>query len=279
MVALILLVVACMFYPFLPGNYDDLAVTLSFMAQLLGIAGLLLVPVGLLWLIYEIRKRAQKQKEQPGTDKGYYFAIISMVAASLVAFIVLLPAFFNTGYSFGMIVLSLWIVAFLRTVSRIRRMKGAKIGNFNPAPLYLMAVPLAVFLFRWALIEPATEFSRNYAIQHSAQLIHDIEAYYDANGQYPISLASVWKDYKPSVIGIEQFYYESSGDSYNVFFEQFTFQLDTREFVVYNKFDEQEITSHDSWILVLTPEELNTARGYYAVHDASSPHWKYFWFD
>ncbi len=55
--ALTILSIVCMFLPFLPGNYDGLAVTLSFMAQLLGIVGLLLVPIGALWLIDEVTRR------------------------------------------------------------------------------------------------------------------------------------------------------------------------------------------------------------------------------
>jgi hypothetical protein len=41
-----------MFYPFLPGTHDRLAVTLSMMAQALGLAGLPLVLVGVAWLLY-----------------------------------------------------------------------------------------------------------------------------------------------------------------------------------------------------------------------------------
>lgn len=49
------LIIAFMFYPFLPGRYDGLAVTLSAMAQVFAVAGLLLVPLGALWLAREIR--------------------------------------------------------------------------------------------------------------------------------------------------------------------------------------------------------------------------------
>ena len=46
-----IMLVLCMVYPFLPGGYDRLAVPLSTMAQVFGVVGLALVPVGLLWLI------------------------------------------------------------------------------------------------------------------------------------------------------------------------------------------------------------------------------------
>jgi hypothetical protein len=60
MIAATLLIAACMFLPFLPGEYDGLAVTLSTMSQLFGMTGLLLVPLGAIWLGYELRMRAPK---------------------------------------------------------------------------------------------------------------------------------------------------------------------------------------------------------------------------
>ena len=53
-VGLIPLIVLCTFYPFLPGEYDPLAMSLSAMAQTLGLAGLLGVPVGIAWPIFEL---------------------------------------------------------------------------------------------------------------------------------------------------------------------------------------------------------------------------------
>jgi ABC-type xylose transport system permease subunit len=83
--AMTILIIACMFLPFLPGGYDGFTVTLSGMSQLFGVAGLLLVPIGTLWLIYESRKRAPKNRERSNKDKGYYFAMASVVASSILA--------------------------------------------------------------------------------------------------------------------------------------------------------------------------------------------------
>ncbi|MEO5894474.1 MAG: hypothetical protein ABIS06_02105 [Vicinamibacterales bacterium] len=44
------------FYPFLPGDYDGLAVAVSLVAQILGAAGLLFVPIGALCLAHKLRK-------------------------------------------------------------------------------------------------------------------------------------------------------------------------------------------------------------------------------
>jgi hypothetical protein len=274
-----ILVIACMFLPFLPGGYDGLAVTLSVMAQIFGVAGLLLVPIGAVWLVYESRKRVQKKRERSNKDKGYYFAIASVVASSIVAVIVSLGAFVNLGVSLGLGMLALWTYCVSRMASRLKLLKDAEIRSFNPAPLYLLVVPTVVALFQFSLVGPAAEFSRYYAIKKSAELINDIEAYHKANGRYPTSLLAVWKDYRPSVIGIEQFHYAPNGDAYNLYFEQLSTQFGTREIVMYNKLNEHFMASHARDILSWTQEELYARRGYYAVHDASSPQWKYFWFD
>lgn len=265
-----MLILVCTFQPFLPGPYDGLAVTLSGMAQLLGVAGLILFPIGALWLVYEYRKRK---------DKGYYFAIASTIALSIIVVVVSMGTFANIGFSLGIIVLAFWAYGVSRIVPKLKLLKNAEGGTFNPTPLYLVFIPIVVFLFQFTLVGPATEFSRNYTITKSAELIDHIEEYRNVNGHYPKSLLAEWHDYEPSVIGIKQYYYEPNGDAYNLFFEQFTSRLGTREFVMYNKLNEHAMIAHDSDILRWTPEELRARRGWYAVHDASRPHWKYFWFD
>jgi hypothetical protein len=91
----------------------------------------------------------------------------------------------------------------------------------------------------------------------------------------------LWRDYSPSVIGIKEYHYESSGDAYNLLFEQFTFRLGTRENCYVQPAWPAGMTSHAMDLLRLTPEQLEVERrrGHYAVHDARHPHWKYFWFD
>jgi hypothetical protein len=279
---ILLLMVLGMFYPYFPGQYDGLAVTLSTMAQLTGIVGLLLVPMGALWLIYELRKRTRKKQNLPYASRGYFFAITSLIIASIVAMIVSLLAVLSMGLSFGLLTAALWIYIGARLIPGLKRVKNAETGNFNPAPLYLVFIPVAVLLFQLTLGARAMEFSRDRAILSSAELINDIENHRIEQGRYPSSLLAVNKDYQPSVVGVEQYYYAVQGDAYNLFFEQPRFLLlefGTREIVMYNRLDEHIMPSHVYWILIWTPEELATQQGWYAVHEASSPHWKYFWFD
>jgi hypothetical protein len=261
----------CTFLPFLPGRYDNVAVTLSMMFRFVGIVGLLLVPVAAVWLAAEHWPRL--------AGKRYTFAIAALITASLIWIVISLLMFFESP-TLGVAALLLWGYALSRMLPRLSVLRSAGAAA-SAVPWYLVVVPVAVALIQFVLAGPATEFSRNRAIRNSAPLIADIEQYRTANGRYPPSLVSVWKDYSPSMIGIREYQYEPHGDAYNVLFEQLSFRLGIREIVMYNPRDEQVMTSHAMDVLQLTPAQLalDRTRGHNALHDAGHPHWKYFWYD
>jgi hypothetical protein len=216
---------------------------------------------GFLRLVHELHQRA------------------ALGAFAIAAAAVSLIALLSLGLAAGVLtaVLSIAIVARCFTL-----LKKSGVHRFNPAPLYLTLTPIAITFFQLAAASPLTNFSRNHAIANSAELIGDIEAFHVANGRYPASLQAVWKDYYPSVVGVEKFHYVPRGEAYNLYFEQPRFLFDnfgTREFVVYNSLDQHFMISHTSWILILRPDQVERTPGWYAVHDAPTPHWKYFWFD
>ncbi len=61
---------SAMLLPFLPGRYDPLAMSLSAAATGVALAGLLLVPIGVAWVI---------------SSRGYVLAKLALVVATLVA--------------------------------------------------------------------------------------------------------------------------------------------------------------------------------------------------
>ena len=124
-----------------------------------------------------------------------------------------------------------------------------------------------------------SQYQRRRAIAACDALIRDIEKYRDRTGLYPPSLLSVWKDYRPRIIGISGYNYELNGKAYNVSFEQFTARVGTREIVMFNRLGEHTMTSHDQDILEFEGEHLNRQRGFYEVVDAPVPQWKCFRFD
>jgi hypothetical protein len=271
----VLLALMLIFLPYFPGSYDSMAVNISMSAQLVSFGSLILVPIGIIWLIHERRLLLK----QTLNSKRYGFALSSFAASLPLAFLSALPAFGNSGKTAGILVLAGWCYAGYLILPLIRALKSQTVKQFNAVPAYFVSVPILIVLVRTLFIPSAVLSSRNLAIRNSAELIRDIEAFHRNNGHYPASLASLWKDYRPSVIGIREYGYETNGDSYNIYFEQFATDLATREIVVYNKEDRQEFTSHDSWILLLPRERLNRSRGYFEVCETGIAHWKYFWFD
>jgi hypothetical protein len=278
-VVTIAIVLLCTLLPFLPGAYDNLAVALSEMAHLFGVVGLLLVPIGLIWLAANRSSRLAQRR--------HLFPLLALIASTLVWFAVWLAALIQSGYILSVMVVLLWIWMLRRAWSKFRQGGGTPDGSSalssgaNALPLYLITVPIAVALLQWAVVNRAIEMSRNRTIANSAPLIAAIEEYRNRNGRYPTSLLAEWPDVLPRVIGIRQYHYEPHGEGYNLVFEQFNYRFGTREFVVYNPRDEHVMTAHAIDILEMTPNQLvlERTRGHNARHDLPQPHWKLFWFD
>jgi hypothetical protein len=169
------LIGACILRPFWPGRYDSLAVTLSFMAQLLGYGGLLLVPIGVVWLVDEVWRSA-KRRDEPCPPRVYYFALAALTAAVLVAALMSLPAF-DKSFSLGCAVLLLAGWGVWTLFPRLRALRRGEARGFQPAPLYLVVLPLAALVLRLTLVGPAVEASRKRAMVNCAPLIRDIEDY------------------------------------------------------------------------------------------------------
>lgn len=265
------LIVLITLLPFMPGGYDPLAAPLSMMARIFGVTGLSFVPVGVLWMVSSYWRRP--------SGRDYPFAVAAMIVLMLVSGMLSLAAFALVGLSLSVIMLTVAVWALLRIGRRVAALRTAGQPSVRAAALYLAFVPLAVFLLQRATVRPAVELSRDRAMRNAAPLIADIERYRAARRSYPASLLSVWKDYSPSIVGIERYHYEPSGDAYNLIFEQPAADLSTRELVVFNPRDQQVATSHAMDLLQYSPEHLERTRGYFAVHTTRQAHWKYFWFD
>jgi hypothetical protein len=63
--------------PFMPGSYDPLAASLSMMARLFGFAGLLLVPIGILWTASSYWRRASRREYACAMAAVIVWSIIS----------------------------------------------------------------------------------------------------------------------------------------------------------------------------------------------------------
>src|SRR5688500_10564246 len=77
-------IILCTVLPFLPGPYDSLAVPLSMIAQLIGLVGLVLVPVGAFWIAAERWSVLRRQR--------YAFAVVALIAVAVVWALISLAA-------------------------------------------------------------------------------------------------------------------------------------------------------------------------------------------
>src|SRR5688572_30670601 len=84
LIGLNLLVVLMIVSPFLPGPSNKLVGVFSSLGQLTGIFGLLLVPIGLSWLIVEIRKLRVPNGKIVNKKFHYHLAIGSTLLIALV---------------------------------------------------------------------------------------------------------------------------------------------------------------------------------------------------
>lgn len=263
-----LIVLLCTLLPFLPGGYDPLAMPLSTMAQFGAMASLLLVPIGALW------GASQYVAGLAARRRG--LTVLTLAAASLVWGFVSLAGWVSS-VMLGAFTAAFGLLLLDRAIRRPRQSTAAPVSAGAMA-FSLGVLPIAVVALQWAIVPAAVESSRDRAIRNSEPLIAAIERYHATNGRSPVSLQALWPDYKTGVMGIEKYRYEPSGGAYNVFFEQPALRFGTREIVMFNPRDEQEMTSHTAALLG-TPEQLNRRRGYYASGETAHPHWKYFWFD
>ena len=266
-------VLLCTALPFLPGPYDPVARALSGTAFVAGILGLALVPLGIAWSVFEVR-RGRSSTRDGGRDHAFTFAVIGLALGALAGGLLVVatvPASWVTA-TIMLLVWACWLRRAARRTWVLRRSSGRLPTS---VPLTIIVAPLVVVVVQVVGHDPAVELSRKATAENASEMIAAVEQYRAAHGDYPSSLVAVWPDYLPSVVGVQRYAYEPSGQAYNLSFEQFRFYpIGTREFVVYNPRDEQTMISHASWRMVAPDLE-----GYYAVHEAAWPHWKYFWFD
>ncbi len=276
-ISIVALITLCMFLPFLPGRYDSLAVTLSFMAQIFSWISLPLVPLGLIWLWFEISHHNAPNGSSSPKTKGFAFA--TLLALGFITVGVSLGALTNYNFAFGIFFLGLCFYLLIRAGLKLKNESSSDGLKLDPVPLYLIAVPIIAALVKFSLIPTAVQFSREYAVKNSEPLISAIETYHAKHGTYPASLQAIHTDILPGVIGIKQYHYEPSGSAYNLYFRQFSDELDVEEIVMYNKLDEHAFAAHVLDVLEYSGEALALRRGDRHKYKLSTPHWIYIQFE
>jgi hypothetical protein len=270
--AIVIAVIVATFAPFFPGGHDPLAVPLSAMAWALGSVGLLLVPVGGLWLWVSTRPASRPAPP-------VWLTRVTLGACVLISLVTVLVAFASSGSQLLAAVTAAATGLLTIRVGRRIRATRTEVSMPRMAAAILIAGPIIVLAAQMMLVDPVTAYARNRVIANGAPLIAEIERYRARRGAYPESLFSIWGDYKPSIVGVERYHYERSGDAYNVIFKEPSLGFGTRRFVVYNPRDQQRVTVHEQDRLLLDEAALDADNaGYTVVRPLPQPHWKAFLF-
>ncbi len=241
------------FLPFFPGGYDSLSKSLSGMAWIFGRVGLLLVPVGGLWLWFSPRSGA-------GIRPRGWLLWVTLGTCILIALALVLIAF-----AFGpLLAAGTATIAGLIIIRLMRRLRAATpVGRMVPG--LLAVAPILVLMVQLVSIEPIASRARNRVIANSAPLIAEIERHRERQGDYPASLFSLYGDFKPAVVGVQRYYYEPSGDAYNLIFEEPSPVFGLRRFAVYNPRDKQRLTVHETDRLLLDDAGLDADNAGYTL--------------
>lgn len=96
-----------------------------------GAAGLLLVPIGVLWLTHEARQQVRRRRKLPPSGKRYYFAVASLIVATLVAVPISLLISMGVGLSLGLFALALSLFSVVSWIPSLKLMKTAEAERVN----------------------------------------------------------------------------------------------------------------------------------------------------
>lgn len=268
--------VAATFYPFLPGPYDRAAHTISITAQVLTIGSLLLMPVGLLWLVFGWRARSTPTGDRSPRAGRRRLEVITAIMTMVVVGLAGVGALASGTAALGAAVIVLAGIIGWRIRRTLERASPAVVA------MHLIVVPLAALGVTLAMSGWAMTSSRLRAMAHAAEVLADIEQHHAREGSHPLSLVALNPDYQTGVVGIERYSYVRHGRAFSLSFQQpeLLFRnIGTREVVVYNPVGEHLHASHAAWFAVRPYESVIAQQGWYAGFDAELPHWRYLWFD
>jgi len=278
-----LLLIVVIISPFLPGPPNKLVIGLSVFGQSAGFFGLLLMPIGIIWAIVEIRNLRNRNNENPSWRSAYSLAIIATAIITAIYLLLVVGVFVNVELLAGSLALVLGAFALKRAITEIKKLRDTSVRQLNPVPFYLLTIPLIAFITRIYLMEPFSDYSRSVAIERGQILIAAIEEYKNKEGQYPESIQDLETRYlkkipSPFIMGILNFQYNKINDHYSLSFSQWLELSSLEEIVLYDKNNLKnnltgEFAKYDYSF------DLCRVKGAFANHDTRHDHWRYYLVD
>ena len=218
-------------------------------------------------------------------DRGALLILASSATAciTLMYIFYLLFVFFAAGAIPAILGILLLPVGLVLIIKQIRKLKNANERKFSSIPVYLVTIPLIAFLTFKFMMDPVSNFSRNFAIKRSEALIASIEAHKARTGQYPESIQDLYshsmnKIPRPFIMGIDDFRYNKINDSYSLSFSQWLDVGSLEEIVLYDKNNLKNNLTGE-FAKYNYSFDLCRVKGAFASHDTRYDYWRYYHVD
>lgn len=211
--------------PFMPGTTIEFSHSLAQFIHASGYLGLFILPLGMLWLIIEMRN--EKNQELTRWTNGYYLAWLTLTPLLLIYLMILTKTTAEIlGGSITTIIphaILIPILVFL--VSRIQKLKHKANYYFNAIPLYIVIIPLITIFISHFIVENVANLRREKLIILTEPLITAIEKYKTDHGIYPEQLNLLQQKYIAQLPtlkykGVNGYHYKTSQGSFQLSFEQ-----------------------------------------------------------
>lgn len=179
----------------------------------------------------------------------------------------LVHLFFNAGQILGLFGIIIIPIGLTWTIREFNRRKKNVNHRVDLNALITLTLPITIFLTSNYISDLAREFSRDFAINRTDKLIQSIETFKKVEGEYPDSLTELTPEFIasipfPSIMGINQFYYERIGDNCIISFHQNVSLGINYEVVFFDQTDSHKAEG-----------ELTT------IYDTGKKYWKYYVYD
>ena len=209
------------------------------------------------------------------TTKNWMKVILINLGVGLLIITPFLPGppngivnlFYNGGQILGLLGLIIIPAGLIWTIKELRRKKNDGKYQIDTKAIILLTLPLTLFLTSIYISGLVRDFSRDFAIKRTEDLIQSIEKFKEKTGRLPDSLTDLTPEFiteipSPFIMGIDNYYYNKLGDNYTISFQQ------------------NVILSFNFEVVTFDPTDNHKAEGELAdIYDTGKSHWKYYVYD
>jgi hypothetical protein len=209
------------------------------------------------------------------TTKNWVKILLINLGAGLLVLSPFLPGppnglvnlFYNAGQILGLLGLVAIPIGLIWTIRELKRKRNDNENQIDIKAIILLTLPLTLFLTSIYISGLVRDFSRDFAINRTDDLIHSIEKFKQKKGKYPDLLTDLTPEFiadipSPLIMGIDNYDYKKQGDTYNVSFQQ------------------NVVLSFNFEVVTFDPTDNHKAEGELAdIYDTGKSHWKYYVYD